>query len=701
MTSLPSPAPVTQPAEHRDLLEPLRILRKRWLPFLVVLVLVTGGAAAYTLRQVPQYRAVASVLIERSTPRLGNSEDVFAIWAFNTDYYQTQAKILEGPALATRVIATLGLEKRPDFAPPDSDSKFRGRLEVTATRNTRIIEIAFLHPDPALAASIVNTLVKEYSEDSIERRVSGIRAFHAQLTEQAAGLRLKLEESEKALLTYNRLHGLVSGDEKRNTAQQRLDEAATALSRADEDRRQAEAQMEMVKAAGSDLRSLKPVQASGLIRDLTLEQSRLQQQRAEILKTHKPAHPNVEAINSKIDESEKRIQAEIETIVAGIRHAFDEATARVSKAKDDLAKRKEEKAQLDNVLADAEVLRRERDANQTMYDSLIKQVKEADITGGIEITQVKLLAPAKPPSSPAKPNVPMNIAMGLFAGLCLGASLIYLLERLDSTVRTPEDVEQLLGLPILSVVPEVRSNGVEIVPATVLWKEEKSQAAEAFRGLRTTVLLSLREANGHPGATEVKRVVLTSSGPDEGKTVSACNLAISLAQAGYRTLLIDADFHRPQHHKIFGVSREKGLSTVIASDGDPNLSVLHSSVPNLDLLVSGPTPPQPAALLGSPRFKAVLDQLSMQYDRVIIDTPPVGAVSDACVVAPHGDGLLLVVQPGLTLKASAKRTVQTLLRMGVKPLGAIMNRIKQDEGGYYYKYYQYYNKYSGNGSGHN
>lgn len=677
-----SDAPI-RPEEAPQLLAAWKLLKRRRWPFTAVFLLVLGSVAVWHLRTIPQFRGTAQVEIVRQLPRTGTLSDLPSLEPFlNQDYYNTQQKILMSRTLGERVVRKLSL--RDAQGEPLAASAFGGRLDVTPVTRSRLLVVSYEDPDPKLAADVVNALLAEYASDMAERRVSGIKELRAKLEQESKELSKRLNEADVRLQEYNEKHKLTMSDEKQNVTVRRLDEAATQLTRAEQEVSQLEALVDQVKQGDADVERLfrlKPVLDSKLVQDLLLEESRIKQDIAEAAKKYKPKHPAYTAIEERMKDVRRAIEGEAKKIAEGIRTQHAEALSRRDKAREAIEELKREKLALDRVASGAEVLRRDRDAAKALYTNLVDRVMQSDILGSVEIANVSVVDKAVPPSSPSKPNLRLNAAVGLALAILLGAAAAVLVERLDTTVKTPEEIEDLTRLPVLGVIPVVDKE-----PAKVTSADPKSRGAEAFRTVRTSLVLAPRQGRA------ARAFLVMSSGPNEGKSVTASNLAISLAAQGHRTLLIDADFHRPAQHKNFGVENAKGLSTALVTEGPIEEFAQKTPIENLWLMTTGPTPPHPAELLGGPATKGRIEEARSKFDRVVIDSPPVCAVTDSLVIAPIVDAHLLVIQPGLTSREGLKRALSMVKGVGIALVGTVLNKVPERAEGYYayYRYYGYY-----------
>ncbi len=655
--------------------------RRRW-PFITVFVVVMMAMGFYHLRQTPLYRSTASVEITRQLPRTGTMSDLPATDAYiDQAYYNTQQKILGSRALAERTVRRLGW-KAKDGTPADPDSVLGG-LEVSTIPRSQILTVSFSDPDPKRAADVANAVVAEFAADAADKRLSNIRELQKKLEAESKTLQERFQKAEEKLQDYNEKHQLTGGDERQSVVSKRLEEATMALTRVEQEVAQLESLVEQAKPGDGEMERylrLKPVIENRLMQELLLEENRTQQELSELSKRFKPRHPTLQASEQKLKDVRVGIEREARKIAEGLRQQHQETQARREKARATVEDLKREKIALDRIYSGAEVLRRDRDATKGLYDVLIQRAKESDIFAGIEITNVSLVDGAIPAGAPSKPSLRTNGLLGLVLAAIFATATVITVERLDASVKTIEEIEEAVRLPILGVIPDVKGP-----PETVSIRDPKALASEGFRTVRTSLMLA-----PHKGK-QPRSFLVVSSGPNEGKTVNSINLAVTLAQSGQRVLLVDADFHRPQVHKHFDLDNAQGFSTSLVTEGPIEGFTKAGPVPGLTLLPTGPVPPQPAELLGTAAFAGRLEEMLAKFDKVVIDSPPVCAVTDGLVMAPHLDVHVLVVQPGLTARDSLKRAMALMKGVGVAPIGVVINRVPERAEGYssYYKYYGY------------
>ena len=669
-------------------LELLRVFTTRLWVFATVVIAVMGATIYQTYRTIPVFRASAQILIERQTPQLREFDDQVRVDVFEADYYNTQYEILRGPGLADKVAKRVNADTRPEFKGVNAGEVIQSGVRVGSSRNNRVVEVSFDHTDPDLASEVVNAIVEEYKLDTAERRQGALNLLGSRMQSEVKLMRTQLDETQRKLAEFYKQHELLLAEENQQVVQRRLDDAESLLAQEEHLLKDLEAIGALVQATGMQiekLRGLEAVMTNSGIANLLTEEVRAAQEYEQAKRTYQERHPALAAAKAKAEETSRKREREIVAVAVGILGKRDAKRASVGAARTAKEEMRQRQIRRDELVIQADALRREREGLRTVYDTLVLRQKESDISSRIEITNVHVLHRASPPpkNAPVRPNWFTNLSIGLVIACFAAAAVTLLVEKIDNTIRTPEDIEIPYGLPVLSVVPERATKDGQGPSALVCWQDELSQMAEAYRQLRAGVLLSVREIEGG----NLRSILFTSAGPGEGKTTSAVNLAISLAQMGSKTLLIDADFHRSETHKLFGVDRDKGLSTLLVSDIPLSQAVQKTPVQFLDFMATGMIPPQPASLLGSARMKWVLQEACRNYARVIVDTPPLIAVTDAALLVPYVDSLLMVVSQGKTLKTGLRRAMQTLTRIGVKPLGMVFNGVKAGLGDFYFKYH--------------
>jgi succinoglycan biosynthesis transport protein ExoP len=392
---------------------------------------------------------------------------------------------------------------------------------------------------------------------------------------------------------------------------------------------------------------------------------------------------------------QKRLGAEVNRIIAGIKHDYESSLRRESLLEQAFQRQKAKAMEMKQKAIRYNILKREADTNRDLYNSLLQRMKEAGVSAGITASNIQIVDGAEMPTKPFKPNKRLNLLLATVVGLFLGLGLAFFFEYLDNTVKTPEDVEQLIRLPSFGMIPEISyerrrrlEEGTHYPVELITFAQPKSMLSEAYRNVRTSILLSFSEK-------PPKRIVISSPNPAEGKTTTVVNTAIALAQTGARVLVVDSDMRKPRIHTIFGEENGVGLSNYLSGNAELRSAIKKSTIPNLYYLPSGPIPPNPSELLGSNLFKKTIKFLGERFDHIILDSPPVLGFADSIILSTSSDGILLVVTGGKTPRETLQRAKDALSQVNAKILGVVINQVdigRSDYGYYYYRHHYYYGK---------
>ena len=517
-------------------------------------------------------------------------------------------------------------------------------------------------------------------------------------------MRIKVQKSEDARIAYERENQIWTIDEKQNITTQKLADLNKSLTDAQTDLLQKQAFYEIVKSG--DLDQLSQVRENAYIADILKRKSEVEEQYADVSAQFGPNYPKVQHLLLEKQNLEEALQRAEKSIVSSVEGDYRTGRERVDLLLDALEKQKVEAAVMSEKLVQYHILEHDAESNKQLYDSLQQKLKEASITAGLRSSNIRIVDPALVPTHPARPQKSRNILLAFLVGLIGGVGLALLREYLDNTVKSPDDIERLAGLPSLAVVPEVRSlnghgrarsakllgNGQEAPQEDeesrveiVSFAKPKSQVSEAFRALRTSLLLSQAD---HPPQV----ILVTSALPREGKTTAAVNLAVTLAQLGDRTLILDSDLRKPGVRRVLNMSvgRETGLSSYLAGVASlDEVTFPHPQIENLVMLPTGPIPPSPADLLSSHRMRDAVSYLRQKYKFIVIDSPPIMAATDAVILSALTDGVLLVVRSGTTPKEAFTRTRDLLHAVKCRLLGVVLNAVDSSAPDYYYSYRYY------------
>jgi polysaccharide biosynthesis transport protein len=712
------------------LLDYLMVLRKhQWLITFFLLAVVSIVTIA-TFRTQPTYEATARVEIDRETSNgfhfnEGDQDDAY----FDLeDYIVTQSKILTSETLAMQTVRSMELDRLPEFggspnrvekpAPPGSDASlarpsalgaFLGKLNVKRVPNSRLLDVTFESTTPALAARVVNAHLNNFIEQNFRSRFDAATQASNWMAGQLNEMKIKVESAEDARLEYERQNQIWTIDEKSDISTEKLAELEKQVTAAEAERIDKEAVYELAQAGNYD--AIASVRESPVIQDILKQQTTLSTQYTDAVNQYGPKYPKVLRIQAQLKDLDDLVQREKLNIGNQVEADYHGARQRELLLKQALDEQKAEVNQTAEKLVQYSILKREADTNKQLYDGMLQKLKEAGITAGLRSSNIRIVDPALIPSYPSRPNKTRNILLSIVVGFLGGIGLALLREYLDNTVKTPDDIETLARLPSLAVVPALTSSSgkrrgrfSKLLRASVVTSREgraelishnmpQSQMSEAFRALRTSLLLSQAD---HPPQV----ILMTSALPREGKTTAAVNLAVTLAQLGDRTLLVDADLRKPGINRALSLvdGKHAGLSSYLAGVSSLDLiTVPHPAITNLEAIPTGPIPPNPADLLSSRRLTELIAELRSRYKFVVIDSPPIMAATDAVILSVLVDGVLMVVRSGETPKEAFTRTRDLLMGVKCRMLGVVLNAVDSSSPDYYYSYRYYPYSYGGYG----
>ncbi len=681
-----------------------RTVRKRLWTLITVFSLIVGSVTVVTLLTPAVYESTASVQID-SQP-MGNTS-LSAQGAMpqgqylsEQEYFQTQHKKLRSRVQARAVAEKLALAEAPEYAdlePNELVETLLNQVEILPIKGTRLVWVHVRANDPELATQINQAWAEVFVQRNMDEINQGLQDNLAWLAREVTSAEEDFRTAEQRLLEFRRANNKIalSSQEAGNLLVQQLEELSRKHALAEAERAQRQAEYDALAAVTrgkQDLRQLSLLVDSPLMSGLRERLTTLEADREALLTRYLPDSPvpAMQENTKRLADVQLQLQSEVQAELGRRRALLAQAQGhevQLQMAIDDLTK---SALQENGDEAEYNLLRRQVDSKSTIYKRLLEQMQELDVTSSLKENNVRIIDPAEAKDKPVEPNYVRNIAVAVLAGLLAGVSLALFFDYMDTTIKTREEVEAL-GVPFLGIIPSVpglEGEGWEVARERYLYSMNypKSAFAEFCRNIRTTVNFSARD-DGQPP----RRLLITSAGPREGKTTSSINLAITFASAGRRVCLVDADLRRPSLHHAFGLPNEHGLSTLIGGSSSVADVSQQSPQPNLWIIPSGPRPANPAELLGSPECRAALDKLNETFDLVIIDTPPVVAVTDAVVLANDVDGVILVIKSFKVARDLVLQAKRQLVDVDARLIGVILNNfdIQRKSYGYYY-YYTYY-----------
>ncbi len=707
----------------------MRAVRKNWPIVLALFVASSLAAWLYTVNQRRLYQAVAVVQLDpQALAPLGHSDviesGVDSYWS-NLEYFATQYQVITSRRVAELVVKKLALDKDTAFltnrtaaeqsaiAPKSSVENtaevLRGRLKVEPIEDSRLARVKYTDGDPARAQRILSAVVDAYVEQNLDTGLDATNKTVEWLGTQLTRLKADLESQEMELhdfkIKYNLLS--VSYDDQSNMVRaqiQQLNSELTSL----------KTRKEAVEARLAALTSIDPKDpgeiptseliANGALVDLRTGYVKARTDVAKLSAAGKGEnHPEMHAAAVQLDATRAALLQELRNIQNGARMDLVAVNRQVGGLSSMYEGARREALQLNLKELEYSRLHRSKDNTEKLFSMVLERSTESGLSKMAPFNNVRVLDRPLKPGGPIFPNPPANLALGMALGLLLGLGGAVGRDLLDRTVRTAEDTERELGLPVLGALPNVTgASGVSSTyygrrrarkkatadvmnspPELLVHTHPKSVVAEAARAIRTNLMFM---ATDNP----YRCLLVTSAGPADGKTTVAAYIAIAIAQTGQRVCLVDCDLRKPRVHTLFKEHNDRGVTTALLEPNQLMSCMLQSEVPNLSVLRAGPTPPNPADLMHSEAFGRLLEDLRSKFDRVVIDSPPIGLVTDGVILATRVDATVLVVRALSTRRDAAKRAVRSLRDVGANCAGFVLNAVVSQERYYYSGYYAPY-----------
>lgn len=666
------------------------VLERRWLA-ITAFVSVFVLCLIYLYKAERVYQAVTRIQIDREFENVLELKDVFSFDGREQDYLQTQYKNLQSRTLIESVIKQLSLDKDPRYAKdPDLVRAVAQDISIVPIRLSRLVDVKVDHPDPKKAAAIANALVERFIDNNLDQKMARVRDAVLFLKTEVSTAEKEVEQAEAALQRYREQTGAVSLEESQNITAQALIAAQADLDRARSEASKAQREVEEAERLlreGAHLENLPDVISDAAVKQLLVQLAAAETDLAELLKIYKNRHPKVIAKRERIAELKSRIDEAARQIFETMKTRAKLAKATEEQMQVKLEQRKQEQMELMKLRIKYDELQRKARQSEAIYNMVLSRMKGTELLGKDKTNNMRVVDPAAVPVKFVKPRIVLTLFLGVFGGVAVALGLVFFVNYLDDSIKSQDDVETYLRLPFLGYVPNIKTNSL-IERDLQAHSHPQSNAAEAFRTIRAAISLTHK-----PEQLQVTAV--TSTIPSEGKSLVASNLAIVTAQTGLKTLLVDADLRRPSVHKAHQLHSPIGLSAYLTEQVQSVDEFIHTTeIQHLDVVCCGAVPSTPSELIGSKRMAQFLKEARARYDRVILDCPPISAVSDPLVIAAMSDGVLFVTKFNKIRREHARKSVQRLHDAGIHVFGVVLNDIDfEGRDSYYYSYYYYQNRY--------
>jgi capsular exopolysaccharide synthesis family protein len=688
---------------------------------LAVFVSLLAMLVVYALP--PVYQASATLLIESQKANVVSIEEVYGLDSQKSEYLQTQFEILKSRELAETVIRKLGLENHVEFDPRQWRSPFgikealqpllpfltpvqltderrwqitvdafQSKLAISPVLKTQLVRIDFESIDPELTHRVANALGEAYIESDLEARLGMTQRAAEWLTGRLGSLKENLQQAEERLQAFREQEQLVDVSGVMTLPAKELDELTAQMAEARRARADAENRFNQVRGLAADrLESIPSVLETAVVQASKDRVGQAQIRLAELSKRYGPKHPKLQAAQSEVDQAQRDFTTQLQAVISGFEQEYRHALANEQAVAASLASSKQVVQSISRKEYQLQELEREAETSRRLYDMFFTRIKETNETD-FQAANARFTERAVKPFQPVKPRKSLIVGLTFLGSLVVGVLLAFLRESLDNTVKGPQDVEEKLMTVMLGMLPLLKDKRKKDERLALTYvRGSEGGFAEAIRTIRTGVVLSGLDR-------EQKVIVVTSSIPGEGKTTLSSNLAMGLGQME-NVLLIDADMRRPSVARDFGLEPgTPGLSNLVAGTDTTEACIQHHAEAGIDVLSAGVVPPNPLELLSSDRFKSLVADLRQRYDRIVIDSAPAQAVSDALVLSTQADALIYVVKSDSTPYQLAQNGLERLRHVGARIIGVVVNQVDVDARSYgyygsYYGYHGYYDSY--------
>lgn len=672
----------------------LLILRERIWYILVVFLLIFSSAAVFTFTRVPQYQSTASVQVFRRDPVVMQVQGVMDNEIRSAEDLNTQVKILESLAIVQRVADRLSGEDLRQFlapyrqegeAEPVVAELIRGQRKIVPVRLSLLIQVQYTHPDRHVAAKVANLFLDEYIANNSRLRIEESMKAVDDLKVRADQQKKRVDELALGLQSYRQKNNLVSLDQRKDIVTEKLKALSNYVTQTGARLQDAEVRWKQVQERRQSLDQLLDltfVSTQPLITQLVQQVSAQKIVLAQLRERYRDRHPKmIEAVNS-LAQTERELIRAVNSSASMIESDFQTAVRNDREARAALTRQETESLDLDRFAVEYTNLERELRLSEQLLETTLARMKETSMSATIETQNARIVDRAAPPLRPASPNIPLNLALGLLGGLGLGTAFAFFVAFIDDRVKSSFDIEAVVGLPLVGIIPEVKRME-QPEKAQVVINNQDRQVAESFLALHSALRLKDESKNA-------QALLVTSTIPGEGKSFLTTNLALTFAAHGEKVVVIDCDLRKPNIHKSFRIENLRGVIDLCAGSATLDEVIVRGQHPNLDIIPAGGRAKNPTQVLNSKGFEVLVSDLRKRYDRIFIDTPPLAAVSDALIVLPLIDGSVFTVFFNKVRRKAAQFAARKLTESNVPCFGAVLNGLNLAVSGYYYA--QYYDK---------
>lgn len=685
---------------NRSIGDYLVILRERIWWLVVTVFVVFLGFALYTFNAPKVYRAVASVEVLRQKDQVFQMQDVVRQEVANAEDFNTQMKVLESLGIVQEVDARLKGEMRARFLAPYEkglDAALRGTRSVAEiiysnrtiapVRLSLVVNILYSHPDPEIAALVANLIAEEYIDFNRNKQIEGSLRAVDDLRNQADQQLSKIKEMELRIADFKERHGTVSFEAAQDIENQQL---IGLNARFEQDKQiydEAKTRIDLIERSveqGDPLYELPFIGAQPQVAELLNRVSGHKIEIATLGKRFRAKHPTMIAAIEQLEQTERELTRAVNAAVATVRNEYARATTNFENSKTRLDQKQEELIRMDRLRPEYNALMRDLEISKELYNHYYSRLQQASVQVTNEGETARIIDSALAPIRPFKPNIKLNLIIGLVLGGGLGLGFVFLLAVLDDKVKSAFDIETSLGIPLIGIVPRI-TNVDDQTKAKVVLDGIDRHTVEAFRGIHSTLKLNEESKNA-------KVILTTSTIPSEGKTFVSTNMAITLAQHGEKVIVVDGDLRMPNVAKSLALGRRQGILQYLAGEAELDDVILKGYADNLDVLTTGSRSKSPTQALGSQGFANMIHELRMRYDKIIIDSPPLAPVSDVLNLLPLVDGVVYVIRFNIVKRKTAMVNLRRLKESNTPIFGAVLNNLNTSVAGYYYSHY-YDNSY--------